>query len=131
MCCSLTAEHHWRRFCTGAGGGSCPWRPAGPETEWSPHLHPHGEPWRGVQAGGATGAPLLGHDGPMTTWLIPGVAKGPGYGSSTSRAGGVAPSPGAHWLEVTFQLSFAGAAVAGLARVTRRRSVDSGGRRTR
>jgi uncharacterized membrane protein YeaQ/YmgE (transglycosylase-associated protein family) len=42
---------------------------------------------------------------------------------------GVAPSPGVDWLELTFQLSFAAAGVAGLARVTRRRSVGSGSRR--
>jgi uncharacterized membrane protein YeaQ/YmgE (transglycosylase-associated protein family) len=51
-------------------------------------------------------------------------------GTVVARAVGVARSPGVNWLELTFQLSFAAAGVAGLARVTRRRSVSSGSRRT-
>jgi uncharacterized membrane protein YeaQ/YmgE (transglycosylase-associated protein family) len=50
-------------------------------------------------------------------------------GTVVARALGVARSPGVNWLELTFQLSFAAAGVAGLARVTRR-SVSSGSRRT-
>jgi hypothetical protein len=51
-------------------------------------------------------------------------------GTVVARAVGVAGSSGVNWLELTFQLSFGAAGVAGLARVTRRRSVSSGSRRT-
>jgi uncharacterized membrane protein YeaQ/YmgE (transglycosylase-associated protein family) len=51
-------------------------------------------------------------------------------GTVVARAVGVARSSGVNWLELTFQLSFAAAGVAGLARVMRPRSAYSGNRRT-
>jgi uncharacterized membrane protein YeaQ/YmgE (transglycosylase-associated protein family) len=51
-------------------------------------------------------------------------------GTVIARAVGVARGPGVNWLELTFQLGFAAAGMAGLARGTRRRSVSSGSRRT-
>jgi hypothetical protein len=41
---------------------------------------------------------------------------------------GVAPIPGVNWPELTFQLTFAAAGVAGLARITGRQGVGSGSR---
>ena len=51
-------------------------------------------------------------------------------GTMVARAVGVAGGPGVNWLELTFQMSCAAAAVAGLAHVTRGRRAGSGSRRT-
>jgi uncharacterized membrane protein YeaQ/YmgE (transglycosylase-associated protein family) len=81
---------------------------------------------------GTLGWFLVPHGRTRGVWSAVGVGVAAAViGTVVARAVGAAPGPGANWLELTFQLSFAGAAVAGLARVTRRRSVDSGGRRVR
>jgi uncharacterized membrane protein YeaQ/YmgE (transglycosylase-associated protein family) len=80
---------------------------------------------------GVLGWFLMPDDRPRVVWwaVVVGVVAAV-IGTVVARAVGVARSSGVNWLEVTFQLSFAAAGVAGLARVTRRRSVSSASRRT-
>jgi uncharacterized membrane protein YeaQ/YmgE (transglycosylase-associated protein family) len=79
---------------------------------------------------GVLGWFLMPDDRTRVWWAVVAGVVAAVIGSVVARAVGVAGSPGVNWLELTFQLSFAAAGVAGLARVTRRRSVSSGSRRT-
>jgi uncharacterized membrane protein YeaQ/YmgE (transglycosylase-associated protein family) len=81
---------------------------------------------------GGVGGFLLPEGRVRSVWLaiVVGVVSAV-IGTVLARALGVARSPGVNWLELAFQLSAAAAGVAGLARVTRQRSVGSGSRGTR
>jgi uncharacterized membrane protein YeaQ/YmgE (transglycosylase-associated protein family) len=78
---------------------------------------------------GAAGSFLLPEGRTRPPWPAVVLAVvGAAIGTVVAGVLGVAPSRGVNWLELTFQLSFAAAGVAGLAPVRRRRSVGSGRR---
>jgi uncharacterized membrane protein YeaQ/YmgE (transglycosylase-associated protein family) len=78
-------------------------------------------------AGGVLGWVLLprSRTGPVWAAISIGVVAAV-IGTALAHAIGVARSPGLNWLELTFQLSFAAAAVAAVAGVSGRRSAGSG-----